>query len=156
CPDRRRDHRAPRPFPTRRSSDLFEAGTPNIAGFAGLRAAVDYLQGIGLDAIEAREAELLAHLTEGPDAAGGVRIIGRAPEKAAVVSILVDVAHAHDLATQLDLEGFAARSGQDCAHLLLQFFGVAATWRASVAFYNAHEEIDVFLAALRRVRRLLG
>ncbi|WP_386795579.1 cysteine desulfurase [Luteimonas composti] len=134
----------------------FEAGTPNIAGFAGLRAAVDYLQGIGLDAIQAREAELLAHLTSVLDAAGGVRIIGRAPHKAAVVSFLVEGAHAHDLATLLDLEGVAVRSGQHCAHPLLQFYGVAATCRASVAFYNSHDEIDAFAAALHKVRRLLG
>jgi len=134
----------------------FEAGTPNIAGFVGLRAAVDYLQGIGMDAIEAREAELLAHLTESLDAAGGVRIIGRAPSRAAVVSFLVEGAHAHDLATLLDLEGVAVRSGQHCAHPLLQFYGVAATCRASLAFYNTHEEIDAFVAALQKVRRLLG
>src|SRR5690606_37165986 len=73
-----------------------DAGTPNIAGFAGLRTAVDYLQGIGLDAIQAREAGLLAHLTEALDAAGGVRIFGRAPDKAAVVSFEVEGAHAHD------------------------------------------------------------
>src|SRR5690606_12087217 len=134
----------------------FEAGTPNISGFVGLRAAVDYLQGIGMDAIEAREAELLSHLTEALDAAGGVRILGRAPEKAAVVSFLVEGAHAHDLATLLDLEGVAVRSGQHCAHPLLQFYGVAATCRASVAFYNTHEEIDAFIAALQKVRTLLG
>jgi cysteine desulfurase/selenocysteine lyase len=134
----------------------FEAGTPNIAGFAGLRSAVDYLQGVGLDAIEAREAELLSHLTQVLDAAGGVRIIGRAPGKAAVVSFLVEGAHAHDLATLLDLEGVAVRSGQHCAHPLLQFYGVAATCRASVAFYNTHEEIEAFAAALQKVRRLLG
>ncbi|MGJ4727953.1 cysteine desulfurase [Luteimonas sp. SDU101] len=134
----------------------FEAGTPNIAGFVGLRAAVDYLQGIGMDAIEAREAELLSHLTEALDAAGGVRILGRAPDKAAVVSFLVEGAHAHDLATLLDLEGVAVRSGQHCAHPLLQFYGVAATCRASLAFYNTHEEIDAFIAALQKTRRLLG
>ncbi|MGJ4803809.1 cysteine desulfurase [Luteimonas sp. SDU82] len=134
----------------------FEAGTPNIAGFVGLRAAVDYLQGIGLDAIEAREAALLSHLTEALDAAGGVRILGRAPDKAAVVSFLVEGAHAHDLATLLDLEGVAVRSGQHCAHPLLQFYGVAATCRASLAFYNTHEEIDAFIAALQKTRRLLG
>ncbi len=134
----------------------FEAGTPNISGFVGLRAAVEYLEGVGMDAIEAREADLLAHLTQSLDAAGGVRIIGRAPEKAAVVSFLVEGAHAHDLATLLDLEGVAVRSGQHCAHPLLQFYGVAATCRASVAFYNTHEEIDAFVAALQKVRRLLG
>ena len=134
----------------------FEAGTPNIAGFVGLGAAVDYLDGIGMANIEAREAELLAHLTEEMDKVEGLRIIGRAPEKAAVVSFLVDGAHAHDLATLLDLEGVAVRSGQHCAHPLLQFYGVAATCRASLAFYNTHDEIDAFIAALHKVRKLLG
>jgi len=134
----------------------FEAGTPNIAGFVGLGAAVDYLQGVGMDAIEARESELLAHLTEELDRIDGLRIIGRAPEKAAVVSFLVDGAHAHDLATLLDLEGVAVRSGQHCAHPLLQFYGVAATCRASLAFYNTHDEIEAFIAALGKVRKLLG
>ena len=134
----------------------FEAGTPNIAGFAGLGAAVEYLEGIGMAHIEAREAELLAHLTEEFDRIEGLRIIGRAPEKAAVVSFLVDGAHAHDLATLLDLEGVAVRSGQHCAHPLLQFYSVAATCRASLAFYNTHEEIDAFVTALHKVRKLLG
>ena len=134
----------------------FEAGTPNIAGFVGLGAAVDYLDGIGMANIEAREAELLAHLTEELDKVDGLRIIGRAPEKAAVVSFLVDGAHAHDLATLLDLEGVAVRSGQHCAHPLLQFYGVAATCRASLAFYNTHDEIDAFIAALHKVRTLLA
>lgn len=134
----------------------FEAGTPNIAGFVGLGAAVDYLSGIGMAGIQAREAELLAHLTEEMDKVEGLRIIGRAPEKAAVVSFLVEGAHAHDLATLLDLEGVAVRSGQHCAHPLLQFYGVAATCRASLAFYNTHDEIEAFIAALRKVRKLLG
>ncbi len=134
----------------------FEAGTPNIAGFVGLGAAVDYLSGIGMAGIQAREAELLAHLTEEMDRVEGLRIIGRAPEKAAVVSFLVEGAHAHDLATLLDLEGVAVRSGQHCAHPLLQFYGVAATCRASLAFYNTHDEIEAFIAALRKVRKLLG
>ncbi|NLG60379.1 MAG: cysteine desulfurase [Gammaproteobacteria bacterium] len=134
----------------------FEAGTPNIAGFVGLGAAVDYLSGIGMAGIQAREAELLAHLTEEMDKVAGLRIIGRAPEKAAVVSFLVEGAHAHDLATLLDLEGVAVRSGQHCAHPLLQFYGVAATCRASLAFYNTHDEIEAFIAALHKVRKLLG
>lgn len=134
----------------------FEAGTPNIAGFVGLGAAVDYLESIGREHIEAREAELLAHLDEEFARIDGLRIIGTAPEKAAVVSFLVEGAHAHDLATLLDLEGVAVRSGQHCAHPLLQYFGVAATCRASLAFYNTHAEIEQFIAALRKVRRLLG
>lgn len=134
----------------------FEAGTPNIAGFVGLGAAVDYLAGIGMDAIEAREKALLAHATEALSAIDGVRILGRPREKAAVISFLVDGAHAHDMATLLDLEGIAVRSGHHCAHPLMQHYGVPATCRASFAFYNTHEEIDAFVAALVKVRRLLA
>ncbi len=134
----------------------FEAGTPNIAGFVGLGAAMDYLQGVGFDNIEAREQALLAHLTEELDKVPGLRMFGRAPQKAAVVSFLIEGAHAHDLATLLDLEGVAVRSGQHCAHPLLQFYGVAATLRASLAFYNTHEEIEAFIAALNKARKLLA
>ena len=134
----------------------FEAGTPNIAGHVGLGAAVDYLGALGMDHVAAREAELLAHLTESMSAVDGVRIIGTAPGKAAVVSFLVEGAHAHDLATLLDLEGIAVRSGHHCAHPLMDFYGVPATCRASVAFYNTHEEIDAFVAALHKVRKLLA
>ncbi|MBB5207281.1 SufS family cysteine desulfurase [Chiayiivirga flava] len=134
----------------------FEAGTPNIAGFVGLGAAVDYLSALGMEHVEAREQALLAHATEALSVIDGVRVFGAAREKAAVLSFLIDGAHAHDLATLLDLEGVAIRSGQHCAHPLLQWFGVAATCRASFAFYNTHEEIDRFIAALVKVRRLLG
>jgi cysteine desulfurase/selenocysteine lyase len=134
----------------------FEAGTPNIAGHIGLGAAVDYLDGIGMSSVAARESELLAHLTEEMRKIAGLRIIGNAPDKAAVVSFLVEGAHAHDLATLLDLEGVAVRSGHHCAHPLMQFFGVPATCRASLAFYNTHAEIEAFIAALLKVRRLLG
>ena len=85
-----------------------------------------------------------------------IGIIGTAPDKAAVISFLVDGAHAHDLATLLDLEGVAVRSGHHCAHPLMQFFGVPATCRASFAFYNTHAEVDAFVAALRKVRGLLA
>jgi cysteine desulfurase / selenocysteine lyase len=134
----------------------FEAGTPNIAGFVGLGTAVDYLDSVGMAHIEAREAELLAHATEELDKIEGLRIFGRAPEKAAVISFLIEGAHAHDLATLLDLEGVAIRSGQHCAHPLLQFFGVAATCRASLAFYNTHDEVEKFVAALKKARSLLA
>ena len=134
----------------------FEAGTPNIAGFVGLGAAIDYLERVGPDQIERREGELLAHLSDSLSAIQGLRMFGAAPRKAAVVSFLLEGAHAHDLATLLDLEGVAIRSGQHCAHPLLQFYGVAATCRVSPAFYNTHEEIDAFVAALQKVRRLLA
>ncbi len=134
----------------------FEAGTPNIAGFVGLGAAVDYLESVGLAHIEARESELLAHLTEELQRIDGLRLFGTTPDKAAVVSFLIEGAHAHDLATLLDLEGVAIRSGQHCAHPLLQFYGVAATCRASLAFYNTHDEIERFVVALNKVRKLLA
>ena len=134
----------------------FEAGTPNIAGFVGLGAAARYLSTLGMSHIAAREAALLAHATEELQKIDGLRIFGTAPDKAAVISFLVEGAHAHDLATLLDLEGVAVRSGQHCAHPLLQWFGVAATVRASLAFYNTHDEVDAFVAALHKVRRLLG
>ncbi len=134
----------------------FEAGTPNIAGFAGLSPAIDYLQGLGFEHIAAREHALLVHLTEELEKIDGLRIFGQAADKAAVVSFVVAGAHAHDLATLLDLEGVAIRSGQHCAHPLLQFYGVGATCRASLAFYNTHEEVEGFVAALNKVRKLLG
>ncbi len=134
----------------------FEAGTPNIAGFIGLGAAVDYLSELGMANVDAREQALLAHATEELTKIDGLRILGNARDKAAVISFLVDGAHAHDLATLLDLEGVAVRSGHHCAHPLMQHFGVAATCRASLAFYNTHDEIEVFIAALLKVRRLLG
>ncbi|HEV2607334.1 MAG TPA: cysteine desulfurase [Xanthomonadaceae bacterium] len=134
----------------------FEAGTPNIAGFIGLGAGVDYLDALGMANVEAREQALLAHATEELSKVDGLRIIGNAPDKAAVISFLLEGAHAHDLATLLDLEGVAVRSGHHCAHPLMQFYGVAATCRASFAFYNTHAEIERFVAALRKVRGLLG
>lgn len=134
----------------------FEAGTPNIAGFIGLGAAVDYLSSLGMHNIEAREQALLAHATEELSKVEGLRIFGDAREKAAVISFLVEGAHAHDLATLLDLEGVAIRSGHHCAHPLMHHFGVAATCRASLAFYNTHDEVEAFVAALRKVRKLLA
>lgn len=134
----------------------FEAGTPNIAGFVGLGAAVDYLSGIGMHNIEAREQSLLAHANAALAEVEGLRIFGAPREKAAVISFLIDGAHAHDLATLLDLEGVAIRSGHHCAHPLMHHFGVPATCRASLAFYNTHDEIDAFVAALRKVRKLLA
>jgi len=134
----------------------FEAGTPNTAGFAGLGAAIDYLSGIGMAKIAARERELLDYATPRLQAIPGLRIFGTSPQKAAVISFLIDGVHAHDLATLLDQEGIAVRSGHHCAHPLMQFYGVAATCRASLAFYNNEAEIDVFVDAIGRVRKLLA
>ena len=137
------------------SPHRFEAGTPNTAGFAGLGAAVDYLTGIGMTNIAARERALLEYATPRLQAVPGLRVFGTAPHKAAVISFLIDGLHAHDLATLLDQEGVAVRSGHHCAHPLMQFYGVAGTCRASLAFYNTEAEIDAFVAAIGRVRKLL-
>lgn len=133
----------------------FEAGTPNIAGFVGLGAAIDYLQRIDLAAAHRHEAELGERLLTGLRGIPGLRLIGDAPERVPVYSFVIDGAHATDLAMLLDLEGVAVRSGQHCAHPLLQRFGVSATLRASLAFYNSAEEVDQFLIALEKVRRML-
>ncbi|WP_295361708.1 cysteine desulfurase [Arenimonas sp.] len=133
----------------------FEAGTPNIAGVVGLGAAVDYLSAIGMAEVEAREQALLAIATERLSAIPGLRIYGTAPGKAAVISFLVEGAHAHDLATLLDLEGIAVRSGHHCAHPLMAHFGVPATCRASLAFYNTHVEVEQLATSIEKVRKLL-
>ncbi|MGH8104688.1 MAG: aminotransferase class V-fold PLP-dependent enzyme, partial [Arenimonas sp.] len=134
----------------------FEAGTPNIAGVIGLGCAVDYLEAIGMENIHQREQALIAYATNALKQIPGLRIFGEASEKAAVISFLVEGAHAHDLATLLDLEGIAVRSGHHCAHPLMHYFGVAATCRASFAFYNTEQEIDALVAAIHKVRKLLG
>ena len=133
----------------------FEAGTPNIAGFAGVGAAIDYIQSLGYEAVRAWEHELLSYATERLREIPGLRIFGEAAEKEPVISFLIEGAQATDLATLLDLEGVAVRSGHHCAHPLMQFFGVPATLRASLAFYNTREEVDAFIAALLKVRKLL-
>jgi cysteine desulfurase/selenocysteine lyase len=133
----------------------FEAGTPNIAGFVGLGAALDYLEAIGRERILAYEGELTAYATAALQSIPGLRLFGEAPNKAPVLSFLIEGAHAHDLATLLDQEGVAVRSGHHCAHPLMQFYGVPATVRASLAFYNTRAEIDRLIAAIERARRLL-
>jgi cysteine desulfurase/selenocysteine lyase len=134
----------------------FEAGTPNIAGFIGLGAAIDYMNSVGRERIAAWERELLDYATAALKTVPGLRIFGEAEHKAAVISFLIDGAHAHDLATLLDHEGIAVRSGHHCAHPLMQFYGVPATARASLAFYNTREEVDRFVEAIGRVRKLLA
>ncbi len=133
----------------------FEAGTPNIAGFVGLAAAIDYYESVGFAAIHAWEQQLLAYASARLREIPGLRIVGEAAEKEPVISFLIEGAQATDMATLLDLEGVAVRSGHHCAHPLMQFFGVPATLRASLAFYNTREEIDSFIVALLKVRKLL-
>ena len=129
----------------------FEAGTPNIAGVIGLGAALDYVDGIGLDRIAAYEHELLAHATHALAAIPQVRLIGTARHKAAVLAFVVDDIHAHDVGTVVDQEGIAIRTGHHCAQPVIDRFGLTATARASFAFYNTREEIDALAAAIRRV-----
>jgi cysteine desulfurase/selenocysteine lyase len=134
----------------------FEAGTPNIAGFVGLGAAIDYVNALGHARIGAHERELRDHMAEVLRAVPGLRLFGEAADKVPVFSFLIEGAHAHDLATLLDHEGIAVRSGHHCAHPLMQFYGVPATLRASLAFYNTHAEIDRFVAAIAKARKLLA
>ena len=134
----------------------FEAGTPNIAGFVGLGAALDYVESIGRECIAAYEGELRDYATAALKTVPGLRIFGEAREKTAVISFLIDGAHAHDLATLLDHEGVAVRSGHHCAHPLMRFYGVPATARISLAFYNTREEVDRCVAAIGKVRQLLA
>jgi cysteine desulfurase/selenocysteine lyase len=133
----------------------FEAGTPNIAGFVGLGAAIDYVESIGRERIAAAERELLDYATSALKTVPGLRIVGEARQKAAVISFLIDGVHAHDLATLLDHEGIAVRSGHHCAHPLMRFYGVPATCRASFAFYNTRAEVDRLVEAIARVRKML-
>ena len=134
----------------------FEAGTPNIAGHIGWGAAVHYLNRLQMAQIDAREQHLLRYATERMLEVPGLRIIGNAKHKASVISFLLEGAHAQDLATLLDLEGVAVRSGHHCAHPLMQFYKVPATCRASLAFYNNESDVDTFISALNKVRKLLA
>ena len=134
----------------------FEAGTPHMAGGIGLGAAVDYLEGIGLESVAAYEQELLAYATAALATIRGLRIIGTAKEKASVLSFVLDGIHPHDIGTVLDQEGVAIRAGHHCAMPVMQRFGVPATARASFAFYNTKEEVDVLVRGLHKVIKVFG
>jgi cysteine desulfurase/selenocysteine lyase len=134
----------------------FEAGTPNIAGAVGMGAAVDYLRSLGMDAIARREAKLLEYATRALEAVPGLRIIGTAEEKAAVISFVLEGIHPHDIGTIVDHAGVAIRTGHHCAMPVMEFFGVPATARASFAFYNTEEEADRLVAALATTREMFG
>ncbi|MDQ3009750.1 MAG: cysteine desulfurase [Acidobacteriota bacterium] len=128
----------------------FEAGTPNIADAIGLGVAIDYLDSIGLDKIAAYEHELLEYATETIGAIPGVTIIGTAQKKASVLSFTIDGIHPHDIGTILDQEGIAVRAGHHCAQPVMKRFGVPATARASLAFYNTKEEIDALVEGIQK------
>jgi cysteine desulfurase/selenocysteine lyase len=134
----------------------FEAGTPNIAGGIGLGAAVDYLNNIGLNRIAAYEHELLVYGTQALEQIPGLRMIGTAREKAAVLSFVIEGIHPHDIGTVLDRMGIAVRTGHHCAQPVMDRFGVPATTRASLAFYNTTREIDALAAGLRKVKEIFS
>jgi cysteine desulfurase/selenocysteine lyase len=134
----------------------FEAGTPNIAGGIGLGAALDYVDRIGLDEIGAYEHQLLEYGTEALSAIPGLRIIGTAREKAAVLSFVMEGIHPHDIGTVLDNQGIAVRTGHHCAQPVMDFYNVPATTRASFAFYNTFGEIDALVAGLKKVKEVFA
>ena len=134
----------------------FEAGTPDIAGIIGLGAAIDYVNSIGIESISAYESDLLEYATNAISRLSGVRIIGTAPKKASVISFVVDGAHPHDVGTVLDREGIAVRTGHHCAQPVMEHFQIAATTRASLAFYNTASEIDALVAGIRKVQEFFS
>jgi len=134
----------------------FEAGTPNIAGAIALGAAVDYVSRLGMDAIARHEDDLLRYATEQLTAIPGVRPIGTAREKVAVLSFTLEGVHPHDIGTVLDREGVAVRTGHHCAQPVMDFFGVPATARASFGLYNTRAEVDALVAGVHEVRRMFA
>ncbi len=134
----------------------FEAGTPDIAGVIGLGAAIDYLNGIGMERVDAWEHELLLYATAALERIPKLRIIGTADRKAAVISFVLEDVHPHDIATVLDQEGIAIRAGHHCAQPTMARFGIPATARASLAFYNTKEDVDVLVKAIHKVLELFG
>ncbi|MCY4600107.1 MAG: cysteine desulfurase [Acidobacteria bacterium] len=132
----------------------FEAGTPHIAGAVGLGAAVDYLQGVGFDALAPHEADLLEYGTAALSEVKGLRLIGTAANKASILAFVMKGAHPHDVGTIVDTEGVAIRTGHHCTQPIMERYGVPATARASVAMYNTRGEIDALVRALQRVREM--
>jgi len=134
----------------------FEAGTPNIADAIGLAAAIDYVDSLGLERIAEHERQLLAYGTEVLQQVPGLRLIGTARDKAAILSFVMAQAHPHDISTILDRCGVAVRAGHHCTMPLMQRFGIAGTARASMGVYNSREDIDVLVEALYEVVKVFG
>lgn len=134
----------------------FEAGTPNIAGTIGLASALDYVTSIDMQAMQQHEQSLLDYGTEKLSEIDGLRIIGTAKEKASILSFDIDGVHASDLGTLIDQQGVAIRVGHHCAQPVMEFFGVSATCRASLAMYNTHEEIDALVNAIQKAKDILS
>jgi cysteine desulfurase/selenocysteine lyase len=134
----------------------FEAGTPNIAGAIGFGAAIGYVERVGIGAIAAYEDALLDYATRRVETIPGLRIVGTAPHKAAIVSFTLEGVHAHDVGTILDNEGIAVRAGHHCAMPVMERFGISGTARASFALYNTFDEIDALASGIERVQRMFG
>ncbi len=134
----------------------FEAGTPDIAGVIGLGVAVDYLTEVGMPAIEAWEQELLAYATARLSEIPKLRLIGTAAHKASVLSFVIDGAHPHDIGSILDQHGVAIRAGHHCAQPVMERYGIPATARASLAFYNTKQDVDALVTAIHDVLELFG
>lgn len=134
----------------------FEAGTPDFIGAAAFKTAIDYIDGIGMEAIAAHEHELLEHATDAMLGIPDLHIYGTAPDKSAVISFLIGNAHHYDTGVLLDQLGIAVRTGHHCAQPLMEYLGIEGTVRASFALYNTHAEVDAFIAALRRVATMLA
>jgi len=133
----------------------FEAGTPHIAGVIALKKALEYIEKIGFDAIKTQENELLRRCMKQLEEVEGIRFIGEAKAKTAVISFVMEGAHAHDVGTLLDQQGIAVRTGQHCTQPVMDHFKVPATIRASFAFYNTEAEVDQFVAAIKRVKEFI-
>jgi len=134
----------------------FEAGTPPIAEAVGLGAAIDYVSAIGMKNIALHEQELLQTATERLTTVEGLRIIGTAPNKAAVISFVMDCAHPHDIGTVLDSEGVAVRAGHHCAQPLMEAMGLAATARASFGLYSTAQDVEALITGLKKVKEIFG
>lgn len=134
----------------------FEAGTPHIAGVIGLGAAIDYLTQLDLTRIAAYEDELLTYATQAVTEVAGLKIIGNAQHKANIISFTLDKAHPHDIGTILDHQGIAIRAGHHCVMPVMEFYKVPATARASFAFYNTKEEIDILVDGLKKVQEIFS
>ncbi|WP_297811906.1 cysteine desulfurase [uncultured Methylophaga sp.] len=134
----------------------FEAGTPHIAGAVGLGAAVDYMQSLGIDKLAAYEHHLLEIATAELEALDGVSIIGTAKDKASVLSFMIEDVHPHDIGTIFDQQGVAIRAGHHCAQPVMEFYGIAATARASFAFYNTEQEVAALVDAIKNTQEMFA
>ena len=136
--------------------ERFEAGTPNISGAIGMAAAIDYLDGIGREALERQENDLYAAAKAALGQIAGLRIVGEAPDAVAAISFVIDGIHPHDIGTVLDTVGIAVRTGHHCAQPLMERLGISGTTRASFAFYNTEEDIARLVDGIHQVRSVFG